>query len=371
MYKAQMDKFTDADGASIVDKMRHKMQQLTERVVSLTKENRALTSIQLHQEKQLLSDDLLPLVLAPIDVTQRHAMEVCKAWRTAWLASDISRRGLRPAKALPAVAPPLGRPEDLHDIVALDGDRLFVAHNEYTCVLNKQMQMQEQMHHISCVSVAVGHDRFYRSFGAAGCVHAVKLTDYSLLAGECVVDNEDGEVWDLALAPGGPLFAISPFDMIGKDCHSKILVLDPATLETRAAFGHFPAYELQCLVVAGDELLVGHIGDHRLHVFSFIGEPLREISGAWRKPHKLRFVNDRLYLLEVCEAANVFDSEAIVAKKAMAALRVFVLTPQGETLQVYDCRPHLQHGDWLVGMTFFDGRLLLASHDGALLSLRV
>jgi hypothetical protein len=105
MYKAQMDKFTDADGASIVDKMRHKMQQLTERVVSLAKENRALTSIQLHQEKQLLSDDLLeqqwPVQMAVLKQDLSVAKE--QGAREQKKASELRKKGREQQEQLVAL----------------------------------------------------------------------------------------------------------------------------------------------------------------------------------------------------------------------------------------------------------------------------
>ena len=59
----------------------------------------------------LLSADLLPAILAPLELKERAAMAVCKAWRAAWLATSATRRGLRPAgveRALPGKSPLVG-----------------------------------------------------------------------------------------------------------------------------------------------------------------------------------------------------------------------------------------------------------------------
>ena len=70
----------------------------------------------------------------------------------------------------------------------------------------------------------------------------------------------------------------------------------------------------------------------------------------------IRFVGDRLYLLEV-HAAEGGLQEGVNAPKL--SRRIFVLTPQGETLQVYPI-PARQWNSFSSGDLFcFDGKLLV------------
>ena len=81
-------------------------------------------------------------------------------------------------------------------------------------------------------------------------------------------------------------------------------------------------------------------------------------------------LNDRLYLLEYFEGTDLaYYSEEEAAIRAVTARRVFVLTPLGETMQVYDCRPHLHEGDIVIGITVFNGQLFLATHFGSFFAL--
>ena len=49
----------------------------------------------------LLSDDLLPGVVAPLEAKHGAAAATCRALKAAWDATDATRRGLRPAAEQP------------------------------------------------------------------------------------------------------------------------------------------------------------------------------------------------------------------------------------------------------------------------------
>ena len=66
----------------------------------------------------------------------------------------------------------------------------------------------------------------------------------------------------------------------------------------------------------------------RLQVFSLAGEHRRSITGAWKRPMLLRFVKDRLYLVE--EAGGLDETANPCGR------RIFVLSLQGATLQVFE-----------------------------------
>ena len=356
--------FTDRMRARLASLPHELLLELLVQLASLSAETRQLAEnfLAAHNPlpewavtRVLLSEDLMSSILAPLEVTDAAAMDVCSTWRMAWRATDNTRRGLRPAAAVPVVTPPLD--DYVVDMVALDEERLCLGIENEMRIVNKQMQMLHTID-FDAFRTAVGNGRLYATDGNL-TLRAYQLTDYSLAAERVFEDDVEEEdvdqvdITDLALAPGGPLFAVD----IGQ---GRILALDPASLETRFTFGNFDAYTLRSMVIVGNELYVGHQPDHSLRVFSLTGESLREIKGDWREPLTLRFVNERLYLLEWGEHPQPGDSEEVKAAKRMTRRRVFALTPQGETLQIYDCSPHLQEGEFVMSMNVFDGKLLLA-----------
>ena len=101
------------------------------------------------------------------------------------------------------------------------------------------------------------------------------------------------------------------------------------------------------MAVVGDELYVSDYARDCIHAFSFAGEHLREIRGDWHSPQELCFANERLYLIE-----QKADDDGPEGK------RIFVLTPQGETLQIYSDLPNVQRLDRLA---VFGGKLLVTA----------
>ena len=101
---------------------------------------------------------------------------------------------------------------------------------------------------------------------------------------------------ELVIVPGGPLFATATTP----NSPSEVVALDSLTLEPRHAFGRalWPNGGARGMAVVGRELFVGDTHRRCLHVFSFRGDHLREVSGSWGVPRRLCFVHDRLYLIE-------------------------------------------------------------------------
>ena len=116
--------------------------------------------------------------------------------------------------------------------------------------------------------------------------------------------------------------------------------------------------------MVGDEVCVG-VSDHSLRAFSLSGDPLREMRGDWRDPYILRGINGRLFLVETHEESWAFDGEELSAAKRMLQRRILVLTPAGETLQVYDCRTRTVQDELdeprLQSICHFEGKLLCAT----------
>ena len=86
------------------------------------------------------------------------------------------------------------------------------------------------------------------------------------------------------------------------------------------------------MAVVGEELFVCDTGNDRLQVFSLAGEHRRSITGEWKRPRSLCFVKDRLYLVEETDDEEDEEGELI---NPLQGRRIFVLSLQGETLQVY------------------------------------
>ena len=123
----------------------------------------------------------------------------------------------------------------------------------------------------------------------------------------------------------------------------RVFAIDAITLTHRRTFGDSD-HHLTTLAVGGDELFV--CGKEGIQVFSFAGEPLRVIGGAFGEP-RLQFINERLYVI-------------VMSVDVKAQQKIHVLTPEGDTLQVYDCAPHVGEGKRLTSIAYFDGKLLVA-----------
>jgi len=131
------------------------------------------------------------------------------------------------------------------------------------------------------------------------------------------------------LGPGGLLFCVL---YNGTDNQDQIVALDAQTLQPRHRFGLSLLEDARGMVVVGEELFVCNCGNGRLQVFSLAGEHRRSITGEWKRPRSLCFVKDRLYLIEEYDADEDEEGELINPQQGR---RIFVLSLQGDTLQVY------------------------------------
>ena len=114
------------------------------------------------------------------------------------------------------------------------------------------------------------------------------------------------------------------------------------------------------MVVAGEELFVCDTWNNRLQVFSLAGEHRRSITGEWDRPEALSYVKDRLYLIEMAGDEEDEEGELI---NPQAGRRIFVLSLQGETLQVYT-HPDREGQHFISDLLCcFDGKLLAPVRD--------
>ena len=111
----------------------------------------------------------------------------------------------------------------------------------------------------------------------------------------------------------------------------EIVALDAQTLQPRHRFGQSMLKRVCKMAVVGEELFVGDTGNDRLQVFSLAGEHRRSITGEWKRPAGLCFVNGRLYLVE--ESQELYeDEDESEHHDPLRGRRIFVLTSEGEKL---------------------------------------
>jgi len=163
--------------------------------------------------------------------------------------------------------------------------------------------------------------------------------------------NTDKWISSFVLGPGGLLFCTlyEP----GDPEQGEIVALDAQTLQPSHRFGLSLLNDVCGLAVVGEELFVCSYGNDRLQVFSLAGEHRRSITGEWKRPLALCFVKDRLYLVE---NANDEGEEGELVDP-LQGRRIFVLSLQGDTLQVYTNSVEGQFFD--DSLCYFDGKLLV------------
>ena len=162
------------------------------------------------------------------------------------------------------------------------------------------------------------------------------------------------------LGPGGLLFCVL-YDEDGDSTQDEIVALDAQTLQPRHRFGLSLLHGAVGMAVVGEELFVSDLGNDRLQVFSLAGEHRRSITGEWKRPIALCSVKDRLYLIEEADKARDEEGNLI---NPQPGRRIFVLSSQGDTLQVYTHEVMV-----ITGLLFsdvlccFDGKLLAPIQD--------
>lgn len=299
------------------------------------------------QSQVLLSPDLLPSLFLTLGAADVAAAQTCKAWRECWKATLVPRRIVHPAPPLP----PTNVDELILDMLALDDERLALDCDDGRAdgrtnlvILDRRMQRLPDLPTVpGAAFFAVSVDSLFATDG-----ESIRRYDRGTLA--LLAENVDAHA-DEIVGAGGLLFGAG-------EKHLK--AYDATTLEVRFAFGA-GIFERNPfgLAVHGNELYACEMGKHRIQVFSLTGQHVRTIRGEFWAPWQLCFVTDRMYLLEAGWTSLEQTANCPAAAHAKLQRRLLVLTPEGDTLQVYEGEPH----EKIDGVTPFDGKLFLRAYD--------
>ena len=279
-------------------------------------------------EGVLLSSDLVPHVLAPLEQEDGAVAAACSAWAAGWRATADGRRRL---KQVPFSFPQelLGGYSNLQlAVIPGDEERLVVSDIffQQTRVLDRSMAMIDELQS-SDVHAADEQSLFTVDDRLRRLSHdGTELARYH--------EEEEKGLALPVLAPGGLLFCVA-FDDDDNE-QDEIVALDAQTLQLRYRFGRSLLNYACQMAVVGDELFVCDCNNDRLQVFSLAGEHRRSITGEWTKPALLCFAKDRLYLVEDEDDEEEEDEEEGEGEDGrLCGKRIFVLSLQGDTLQVF------------------------------------
>lgn len=251
----------------------------------------------------LLSSDLLPFLFRTLEMPDHAAASVCRAWLHAWNQSEEGRRGLRLEQA--------------HDISHLD-------------ISNRELEGYRWL----TADLESEEFYYYTPLLTPGPLESYDL-DGAKVA-ERQLDEGFHSYGALSRGPQGVLFAIQnrPLNGATNEYDDVVLALDARTLEVRERFRDDLCFEFGAsgLACTDEEVVVGDRAHGVLRVFSPAGVYLRDITGGWQEPLQIVHFEGRLYLLDGgMEGADSWKFE----RDEAAEKRIFVLTPQGETLQVW------------------------------------
>ena len=329
-------------------------------------------------EGVLLSSDLVPHLLAPLQLEDGVAAAVCSRWADGWRATSEGRR------LLTKVAFDFGQEwldtdnsAPNFELTVIPGDdnhpgddQLLVISGKMTYVLDRSMDIVDSWSHnvgrTWCGPIAANELSLY----ASEMAYSQRLCriNHEGSARAQFLFEEGFSGLSIVLAPGELLFC-SVLDEHAAVGH-EIIALDAQSMQLRYRFGRALLKDAWGLAVVGEELFVCDRGSDLLQVFSLAGEHRRSITGEWKRPADLCFIKDRIYLVEDGSSEDEEDDgeEDASATNPTHGRRIFVLSLQGETLQVYTVPFASRHyvGEELL---YFDGKLLVSQKDAGIGSI--
>ena len=277
-------------------------------------------------DRVLLSPDLMPHILGPLELEDAAAAAVCSQWSVGWKATNEPRRRL---KQVPFDLPgELAMTRQLHMTGSPDGYLLAYTDTGAHLLDDGAHLLDDDMRVLHSFEVDNHDDSLIAAndsslFSAEDLQALRRFTFEGTIAAEYRL--EDYSFAYPVLAPGDLLFCVIFHSDSESSIADEIVALDAQTLQLRFRFGLGLLDDTNQLVVVGDELYVCDTGNDRLQVFSLSGEHRRSVMGEWRSPRRLCFARDRLYLVE----DGCADTAALSPGR-----RILVLSLLGDILQV-------------------------------------
>ena len=278
-------------------------------------------------ERVLLSPDLVPSILGPLEAKDGATAAVCSQWLAGWKATNEPPWPRRRLKQVPLDLPEEIDASGVLEMTATPDGRLVVCAREEVHFLDRSMRVLQTVA-CKCNGVIASDDSIFH-FSYQQTAQSTLLSRRSSHDGTIKAEYRfDGcGLSHSVLARGGLLFCVI-WDAVNQDCErDEIIALDAQTLELRHRFGMGLLNGAHQLAVVGDELYVCDTWNDRLQVFSLTGEHRRSITGEWAEPQQLCCAMDRLYLSE--ERVNGEEDRI-----PLQGCRILVLSLQGDILQV-------------------------------------
>ena len=271
-------------------------------------------------ERVLLSPDLVPSILGPLEAKEGAAAAVCSQWLVGWTATNEPRRRLKQVE--------LELPEEIDtsgglEMASTPEGRLVVHDVLKVHILDRSMRALQTVTGDYYGAIATSDDSIYHV--QDGDQETLCRSSHDGTA-QAEYQLEGYNIESPLPAPGGLLFCVIWIG--GEGEQDEIIALDAQTLQLRHRFGLGLLNDARRMCVAGDELFVCDACNDRLQVFSVTGEHRRSITGEWTLPQHLCCVKDRLYLV-ASEAP--FDGDEAYESQGR---RILVLSLQGDVLQV-------------------------------------
>ena len=298
-------------------------------------------------EGVLLSSDLVPHLLAPLQLKDGAAAAVCSQWADSWKATSEGRRRLtRVAFDFPQDL--LGTESFSMAVIPGGDEQLAVKSDSVVRILARDMSSSTSF------EVPGGHDDVAASeqflYTTKGGQYRLRCLTHDGTEVASYEDHQEKCIYSPVLGPGGLLFCVLSDE--ADYTQDEIIALDAQTMQPRHRFGLSLLSNAFGMAVVGEELFVCEKDNDRLQVFSLAGEHRRSIMGEWVRPVALCLVDDRLYLVEDQDYNEDEEGELI---NPLCGRRIFTLSLQGDTLQVYT---NPDKGQFFGALCYFDGKLL-------------
>ena len=266
----------------------------------------------------LMSVDLVPHLFASLDMKHYSAACVCKVWLQAWKDTEFERRGLRTGDLIKGSV-------RCNALTAHpNGDWLVLIEDHCLRIMDLNKNP------IGLIETNETDSKIMKALVTADFIFVAinsrptQIIRYTALPPFHKIDKYEAPRWFRSVS--GMVMAK---EMLYATFHghedNEILAIDAHTLNLRFRFGFGGTFSEMTIV--DEELYV--CGYRWLSVFTVKGESVRQIRCDWM-PRSICHFNGRLYL-----SASSLNTNAVITGTRIFDTRIFVLTKEGKTLQVW------------------------------------